>query len=221
MIRNWFWHHGAKKLGGNMVLGAIWKIGTGASTFSKWHRCQYCKRNGCEARYNVPEVAGVTFPDSDSSPVPKFFNPGSDPAIFQSWESHSCSDSGYNHRSNRNLPMFLLEKWPHRLLLLPKLKSDSRSWSGFSQIFDSRCGSGSERKTQNPARVDCNFSKIGGLGLHRTEKIFVVGMFCPLQIRTVQQKQNLKSTHSCTTRNLKLKSRPASKSLNDCRLTLI
>jgi len=63
--------------------------------------------------------------------------------------SDSCSDSSCNHRSNRNLPM-----WPHRLLLLPKLKSDSRSGSGFSQIFDFGLGSGSERKTQNPSGVD-------------------------------------------------------------------
>jgi len=48
--------------------------------------------------------------------------------------------------------MFLPEKWPHRLLLLPKLKSDFGSGSGFSQIFDS--GSGSEQKPQNPAGVD-------------------------------------------------------------------
>ena len=64
---------------------------------------------------SVSEVA--TF--WDSAPIPKFLNPG--PAIFQIWES----DSGHNHRSNRNLPMFLLKKGPHRLLLLPKLKSDS------------------------------------------------------------------------------------------------
>jgi len=74
--------------------------------------------------------------------------------IPQSWESFSCSDFGYNHRSNRNLPMFLPKKWPDRLLLLPKLKSDSGSRSGFSQIFDSESQSGSERKTQNPAGVD-------------------------------------------------------------------
>ena len=58
------------------------------------------------------------------------------------------SDSGY-HKSNRNLPMFLLKKWSRRLLLSPKLKSDSCSGISFSQIFDSR----SERKTQNPAGV--------------------------------------------------------------------
>jgi len=51
-------------------------------------------------------VAGVTFSDSDSAPVPKFLNPG--PAILQIWESDSCSDSGYNNRSNRNLPCFYL-----------------------------------------------------------------------------------------------------------------
>ena len=90
------------------------------------------------------------FSDSDYAPVPKFLNPG--PAILQIWESDTCSDSGYNHRSNRNSPMFLPKKWPHRLLLLPKLKSDSGSGSVFSEKFDSR--SGSERKTHNPSGVD-------------------------------------------------------------------
>jgi len=73
----------------------------------------------------VAEVAGVTFSDSDSAPVPKFFNPNPGPEIFQMWESDSCSGSCYNHRSNRNLPRFLLKKWLHTLLPLPKLKSDS------------------------------------------------------------------------------------------------
>jgi len=41
-----------------------------------------------------PDVAGVTFSDSDSAFVPKFLNPG--PAILQIWESDSCSDSGCN-----------------------------------------------------------------------------------------------------------------------------
>ena len=41
--------------------------------------------------------------------------------------------------------MFLLKKWPRRLLLLGKLKSDYTS--ALSQIFDT----GTERKTQNPA----------------------------------------------------------------------
>jgi len=50
--------------------------------------------------------------------------------------------------------MFLLKKWPHRLLLLPKSKSDPGCASSFSQIFDSGSGSGSERKTQNPTGVD-------------------------------------------------------------------
>ena len=62
-------------------------------------------------------LAGVTFSDSDSAPVTKFLNPDSGPLLFQIWESDSCSDSGYNHRSKCNLPIFLLEKWPHRLLL--------------------------------------------------------------------------------------------------------
>ena len=94
------------------------------------------------------EVAKVTFSESNSAPVPKFLNP--DPEFFQIWESDSCSDFDYNHRSNRNLPLFSLKKEPQRLLLLPKWKSDSGSRSGFSRIF----GSGSERKTQNPAGVD-------------------------------------------------------------------
>ena len=51
-------------------------------------------------------MAEVTF--SDSAPIPKFLNPA--PAIPQIWESDSCSDSGYNHPSNRNLPMFLPTK---------------------------------------------------------------------------------------------------------------
>jgi len=91
-----------------------------------------------------PDVAGVTFSDSDSAPVSKFLNPSPGPAFLQIWDSYSCSDSGYNHRSNRNLPMFLPKKWPHGRLLLPKWKSESGSGSAFSQIFDS--GSGSERK---------------------------------------------------------------------------
>jgi len=83
----------------------------------------------------------------------KIFESGSGPATLQIWESDSCSDSGCNHQSSRNLLMFLPKKSPHRLLLLPKRKNDSGSGSGFSQIFDS----GSERKTQNPAGVDsCN-----------------------------------------------------------------
>jgi len=40
------------------------------------------------------------------------------------------------------------KKWPRRLMLRAKLRSDSGS--GFSQNFDS----GSEKKTQNPAGVD-------------------------------------------------------------------
>jgi len=104
--------------------------------------------------YQTPEVAGVSFYGSDSASVPKFLNPGPDSglALLQIWKSDSCSDSVCNHWSNHNLPMFLLMKWPHRLLLLPKWKSDSRSVSGFSQIFDS--GSGSNGKTKNPAGVD-------------------------------------------------------------------
>ena len=68
----------------------------------------------------------VPFSDSDSTPVPKFLNPSPDPRpeYFQIWESDTCSDSVYNHRSNRNLPTIWLrndhtdlcatrnEKWP-------------------------------------------------------------------------------------------------------------
>ena len=72
-------------------------------------------------------MAGVIFSDFDSAPVQKLLNPGPDPAILQIWESDSYSDSGYNNPSNRNLPMCLPKKWPHRLLLLPKWKSDSGS----------------------------------------------------------------------------------------------
>ena len=52
------------------------------------------------------EVAGATFSDSDSAPVPKSLNPGPCPGleIFQMSESASSSDSGYN-RGNRKLPM--------------------------------------------------------------------------------------------------------------------
>ena len=114
-----------------------------------WHFAWTLARRKTNAKGSKPEVAGVTFSYSDSAPVTKFLNPGPDPcpAIFQIRESDSCSDSGYNHKSNLILPMFLLKKWPHRLLLVPKLKRDSGS--GFSQLFDS----GSERKTQNPAGV--------------------------------------------------------------------
>jgi len=66
--------------------------------------------------------------------------------FFKFYESDSYSDSGNNHRSNRNLLMFLLKKWPHRLLLLPKLKSDSGSGFDFSQIFDSPTRSGPKEK---------------------------------------------------------------------------
>jgi len=73
---------------------------------------------------NLLEVAGVTFSDWDSTPVPKFLNP--DPNIFQISESDSCSDSGYN-RGNVKLPMVFLHKLPCSLLLLTKMKSDTGS----------------------------------------------------------------------------------------------
>ena len=89
----------------------------------------------------VAEVAAVTFLVFDSALVPKILNP----EMFQIWESDSWSDSGCNHRSSRNLPKFSLKKWPHRLLLLPKFKSDSGSWSSLSRIFDS----GSEKNVES------------------------------------------------------------------------
>ena len=92
------------------------------------------KKNVCAA-----EVAGLNFSDSHSAPVPKFLYPGPCPVIFQIWKSDSCSDPGYyHHGSNWNLPTFLLNKWQHRRLLLPKLKSDPGSGHCVSQIFDSR-----------------------------------------------------------------------------------
>ena len=86
---------------------------------------------------SIAEVAGVTFSDSDSAPVQKVLNPDPDPglAFLQFWESDSCSDSGYIQPSNHSLPMFLPKKWPHRLLLLPKWKSDSGSGSGFHKFL--------------------------------------------------------------------------------------
>ena len=49
---------------------------------------------------------------------------------------------------------FYVKKWPHRLLLLPKLKKIG-SGSLFSQIFDSGAG-----RTQNPAGVDSGTSDL-------------------------------------------------------------
>ena len=67
----------------------------------------------------------------------KIFESGSasGPDILNIWESDSCSDFGDNDRSNPNLPMFLPKKWPHRLLVLPKWKSDSGSGSGLKKIW--------------------------------------------------------------------------------------
>jgi len=47
----------------------------------------------------------------------------------------------------------------------------------------------------------------------------VVRMLCPLQLWTVQQKQDLKSTQSCTTKILKPKLRSASESWNEAEMT--
>ena len=95
----------------------------------------------------LAEVAGVIFSYSDSAPVPKFLNPG--PEIFQICESDSCSNSSCNHRSNRILPMFLLKKWQHRLLLLPKLKVTPDTGPVFPKLLTP-----GPKKTQNPTGVD-------------------------------------------------------------------
>jgi len=67
--------------------------------------------------------------------------------------------------------MFLLKKChirkPHRLLLL-KMKSDSESRSGVSQIFN--FGAGSGRKTQDPAGVDSGCVAAFGVGPSDTLK---------------------------------------------------
>jgi len=60
----------------------------------------------------------------------KLFEP--DPEIFQIWKPDSCSDSGY-HRSNWQFSQIFTYEITNTLL--SKLKSDSTSGSGFSQIF--------------------------------------------------------------------------------------
>jgi len=151
------WHH--LHILVTALLFCHWKArAASAQNFTQWQQAtiEITRHahfvSACSRHIYLAEVAGVTFSDSDSAPVPKFLNP--DPAILQIWESDSCSDSGYSHRSNRNLPMFFPKKRPQRFLLLPKWKSGSGFGSGFPKIIDSGSGSGSERKTQNPAGVD-------------------------------------------------------------------
>jgi len=64
----------------------------------------------CFLVHRLAEVAGVTFSDTDSVPLPKYLNPapGPGPEIFQMSESASRSDSDYNC-GNRKLPMVLLQ----------------------------------------------------------------------------------------------------------------
>jgi len=73
----------------------------------------------------LTEVAGVTFSDSDSVPVPQFSNPDPRSNFFQIRESDPCSNSG-KHRCNRHSATSVLKKphlWrPRRLLLLLKIK---------------------------------------------------------------------------------------------------
>jgi len=88
--------------------------------------------------WSIPEVAGVTFSDSDSASIPKFLNPTpvQNPAtIIDQTVLYPC----FYLRNDR------------------KDSCCCRNWKvtpgvgfGFSQIFDS----GSERKTLNPAGVD-------------------------------------------------------------------
>ena len=56
------------------------------------------------------EVAGVTFSDSDSTPVPKFLKPDPALALIQILECDSCSESGCNLRSNSDFPILLLKE---------------------------------------------------------------------------------------------------------------
>jgi len=72
------------------------------------------------------------------------------------------SESGY-HRSNRNLSMFFLKKWPHRLLLLPKLKSDSGSGSVFLQNFDIRVRKENAESCWRRLRNSVSMATAGGL----------------------------------------------------------
>jgi len=101
----------------------LFKTGTGANTPSA----------PAKARYNVPEVAGVTF--SGSAPVPKFLNPGPSSAIFQILESGSCSNSGYNHRSNRNLSMFSLKEMTIETPAAAEIEKLLLSGSGFHKFL--------------------------------------------------------------------------------------
>jgi len=84
-----------------LVSPSFWEGNSSEKISTRW-RC-------LEKINHWPEVAGVTFSDSDSAPVPQFLNPdsGPDTEIFQIWESYSSSDSSY-HRSNRNLPVLYL-----------------------------------------------------------------------------------------------------------------
>jgi len=43
------------------------------------------------------------------APLRKLFAPPGVPSLLRAW-SDSCSHSGYHHRSNQNLLMFLLKK---------------------------------------------------------------------------------------------------------------
>jgi len=95
----------------------------------------------------MPEVAGVTFSDSDSVPVTKLLNP----EIFQIWKFDSCSVSGY-HRYNRNLPIFLLKKWPRRLCYCRNWKLTPDSCPFFHKFFTPDPGPEEKR---SPDGVDC------------------------------------------------------------------
>jgi len=86
------------------------------------------------------------------APVPKFLNPDPGPAILQIRESDSCSDSGYNHRSNRNLTMFSPKKERRDSCYCRNEKVTPDPGPLFHKFLTLEFeGSGSERKTKNPA----------------------------------------------------------------------
>jgi len=110
----------------------------------------------------LSEVTGITFADSVSAPVLKFLNPdfGPTPKVFQICQPDCCSNSENHLCNNYHIfpkPFFSFFLRPRRLLILPKIKSDSGSWSDFSNMFDSDTGSG-PKETQNPAIVDSGTS---------------------------------------------------------------
>jgi len=100
------------------------------------HELQQRNHQPRHTRHQRPELAGVTFSDSES--CSKIIESVLDSNFFLIWDTDSCSASG-NHRCNRNSATFVIKQWhlqkPHRLLPLPKIKSDPGSGSGFFTNF--------------------------------------------------------------------------------------